>query len=264
MLLDVAGLDVRYGRNHAIKSLDLRLAEGEIVAVLGANGAGKSSLLKAVQGTVRPAGGTVRLNGEIVTGWSSPRRVRAGLTLVPEGRQIFVSLTVHENLQMGAYTRSDGFDRDVDEIYDRFPNLAARRDLPASVLSGGEQQMLAISRALLAKPRIMMLDEPSLGLSPILVQGLFDLIEDLNRGGLTILLVEQNTHMALRCAHRGYVLELGTTVLTGTAAELLADHRLGEAYLGGKRPPSASGAGPTREAADIRSAGSGPQEGESR
>ena len=233
MLLEVEGLDVRYGRNHAIKGLDLELAQGEIVTVLGANGAGKSSLLKAVQGTVKPAAGTVRLNGETVTGWSSPKRVRAGLTLVPEGRQIFVSLSVHENLQMGAYTRSDGFEREIEEIYDRFPNLAARRDMMASVLSGGEQQMLAISRALLAKPRIMMLDEPSLGLSPILVQSLFELIEDLNRDGLTILLVEQNTHMALQTAHRGYVLELGATVLSGTAEELLADDRLEEAYLGG-------------------------------
>ncbi|MXY38682.1 MAG: ABC transporter ATP-binding protein [Rhodospirillaceae bacterium] len=233
MLLEVEELDVRYGRNHAIKALDLKLAEGEIVTVLGANGAGKSSLLKAVQGTVKPAGGSVRLNGETVTGWSSPKRVRAGLTLVPEGRQIFVSLTVHENLQMGAYSRSDNFDREIDEVYDRFPNLAARRDMMASVLSGGEQQMLAISRALLAKPRIMMLDEPSLGLSPILVQSLFDLIADLNRDGLTILLVEQNTHMALQTAHRGYVLELGATVLSGTAEELLADDRLEEAYLGG-------------------------------
>ena len=233
MLLEVEGLDVRYGRNHAIKGLDLQLAQGEIVTVLGANGAGKSSLLKAVQGTVKPAAGTVRLNGETVTGWSSPKRVRAGLTLVPEGRQIFVSLTVHENLQMGAYICSDDFEREIDEIYDRFPNLAARRDMMASVLSGGEQQMLAISRALLAKPRIMMLDEPSLGLSPILVQSLFELIEDLNRDGLTILLVEQNTHMALQTAHRGYVLELGATVLSGTAEELLADDRLEEAYLGG-------------------------------
>ena len=233
MLLEVEELDVRYGRNHAIKALDLELAEGEIVTVLGANGAGKSSLLKAVQGTVKPAGGSVRLNGETVTGWSSPKRVRAGLTLVPEGRQIFVSLTVHENLQMGAYSRSDNFDREIDEVYDRFPNLAARRDMMASVLSGGEQQMLAISRALLARPRIMMLDEPSLGLSPILVQSLFDLIADLNRDGLTILLVEQNTHMALQTAHRGYVLELGATVLSGTAEELLADDRLEEAYLGG-------------------------------
>lgn len=233
MLLEVEGLDVRYGRNHAIKALDLQLAEGEIVTVLGANGAGKSSLLKAVQGTVKATGGSVRLNGETVTGWSSPKRVRAGLTLVPEGRQIFVSLTVHENLQMGAYSRSDNFDREIDEVYNRFPNLAARRDMMASVLSGGEQQMLAISRALLAKPRIMMLDEPSLGLSPILVQSLFDLIADLNRDGLTILLVEQNTHMALQTAHRGYVLELGATVLSGTAEELLADDRLEEAYLGG-------------------------------
>lgn len=233
MLLEVEGLDVRYGRNHAVKSLDLSLAEGEIVTVLGANGAGKSSLLKAMQGVVRPAAGSVRLGGRMITGWSAPRRVRDGLVLVPEGRQIFVSMTVHENLLMGAYTRRDGYDPEIARIYERFPNLAERRNMPASVLSGGEQQMLAISRALLARPKVMMLDEPSLGLSPLLVQNLFDMIEDLNREGLTILLVEQNTHMALQTAHRGYVLELGATVLKGTAAELLADDRLEGAYLGG-------------------------------
>ncbi len=233
MLLEVKGLDVRYGRNHAVKSLDLSLAEGEIVTVLGANGAGKSSLLKAVQGVVRPAAGSVHLGGRTITGWSAPRRVRDGLVLVPEGRQIFVSMSVHENLLMGAYTRRDGYDPEIARIYERFPNLAERRHMPASVLSGGEQQMLAISRALLARPKVMMLDEPSLGLSPLLVQNLFDMIEDLNREGLTILLVEQNTHMALQTAHRGYVLELGATVLKGTAAELLADDRLEGAYLGG-------------------------------
>ena len=233
MLVEVEGLDVRYGRNHAVKALDLSLEEGEIVTVLGANGAGKSSLLKAIQGTVKPAGGAVRLAGHTITGWSGPKRVRAGLVLVPEGRQIFVSLTVHENLLMGAYTRRDDYGSEIDGIYQRFPNLASRRNMPASVLSGGEQQMLAISRALLSRPKVMMLDEPSLGLSPLLVQGLFELIRDLNREGLTILLVEQNTHMALQTAHRGYVLELGATVLEGTAEALLADDRLEEAYLGG-------------------------------
>ena len=233
MLLEIAGLDVRYGRNHAVKAMDLTVAEGEIVTVLGANGAGKSSLLKAVQGTVRPAGGRVVFGGRNVTGWSAPRRVREGLVMVPEGRQIFVSLTVHENLQMGAYTRNGTFDAEIDEIYERFPNLAQRRDMPASVLSGGEQQMLAIGRALLAKPKLMMLDEPSLGLSPLLVQELFNLIGELNRAGLAILLVEQNTHMALQSAHRGYVLELGTTVLEGTPAQLAEEERkLEAAYLG--------------------------------
>jgi branched-chain amino acid transport system ATP-binding protein len=232
MLLDVQGLDVRYGRNHAVKAVDVSLNQGEIVTVLGANGAGKSSLLKAILGTEK-AGGRVLFDGLDISNWSAPRRVRKGLVLVPEGRQIFVSLTVHENLQMGAYCRGDDIAGDYDAIYERFPNLAVRRDMPASVLSGGEQQMLAISRALLAKPKLMMLDEPSLGLSPILVKALFDLIGDLNRDGLTILLVEQNTHMALQTANRGYVLELGSVVLSGDATTLQTDSRLEEAYLGG-------------------------------
>lgn len=232
MLLDVQGLDVRYGRNHAVKSVDVTLDQGEIVTVLGANGAGKSSLLKAILGTEK-AGGRVLFDGLDVSNWSAPKRVRKGLVLVPEGRQIFVSLTVHENLQMGGYCRSDDITRECDAIYERFPNLAARRDMPASVLSGGEQQMLAISRALLAKPKLMMLDEPSLGLSPILVKTLFDLIGELNKDGLTILLVEQNTHMALQAANRGYVLELGTVVLSGDANDLRNDSRLEAAYLGG-------------------------------
>ena len=231
MLLDVQGIDVRYGRNHAVKSVDLTMDEREIVTVLGANGAGKSSLLKAIQGSEKSTG-TVLFDGVDISGWSAPRRVNAGLVLVPEGRLIFVSMTVHENMQMGAYCRKDDVGAEIDEIYDRFPNLAARRDMPASVLSGGEQQMLAISRAMLAKPRLMMLDEPSLGLSPILVKQLFTLIEELNDGGLTILLIEQNTHMALQSADRGYVLELGDVVLLGDAKTLQEDSRLGEAYLG--------------------------------
>jgi branched-chain amino acid transport system ATP-binding protein len=232
MLLDVQGLDVRYGRNHAVKSVDLHLDEREIVTVLGANGAGKSSLLKAILGTERSAG-KVMFDGKDISGWTAPRRVQAGLVLVPEGRQIFVSLTVHENLQMGSYCRNDDVGPEIEAIYDRFPNLAERRDMPASVLSGGEQQMLAVSRALLARPKLMMLDEPSLGLSPILVQTLFDLIEELNREGLTILLVEQNTHKALQAADRGYVLGLGSVALSGDAETLRADPRLEEAYLGG-------------------------------
>jgi branched-chain amino acid transport system ATP-binding protein len=233
VLLEVEGLDVRYGRNHAVKSMDLTVGEGEIVTVLGANGAGKSSLLKAIQGTVRPAAGKIRFAGKPINGWSPPRRVNNGLVLVPEGRQIFASLTVHENLQMGAYTRRDSYAREIDEIYQRFPNLGERRDMPASVLSGGEQQMLAIGRAFVAKPTLMMLDEPSLGLSPILVVELFNLIEQLNDNGLSILLVEQNTRMALQSAQRGYVLELGATVMNGTPAELMEqEHKLEAAYLG--------------------------------
>ena len=234
MLLDVADLEVRYGRTHAVRGVSLGVAAGEVVTVLGANGAGKSSLLKALAGAVRPAAGRVWLDGQDVTTLSAPERVRRGLVLVPEGRQILVSLTVHENLQMGAYCRRDGdVPRDIAAIYERFPNLGARRDMPASVLSGGEQQMLAISRALLARPRLMMLDEPSLGLSPLLVGRLFDLIGTLNRDGLAILLVEQNTRMALRAAARGYVMELGRVVLDGPAAKLADNDALAAAYLGG-------------------------------
>jgi branched-chain amino acid transport system ATP-binding protein len=232
MLLDATGINVRYGRNHAVKEVDLSLEEGEIITVLGANGAGKSSLLKALSGTEK-AEGSIIYKGQDISGWSAPRRVQSGLVLVPEGRQIFVSLTVHENLLMGAYCRKDDVTADTEAIYERFPNLAERRNMPASVLSGGEQQMLAISRAMLAKPKLMMLDEPSLGLSPLLVTQLFALIGDLNREGLTIILVEQNTNMALASAARGYVLELGTVVLSGPSKELLNDSRLEEAYLGG-------------------------------
>jgi branched-chain amino acid transport system ATP-binding protein len=236
MLLDIQNLEVRYGRTRAVQDVSLALDAGDIVAVLGANGAGKSSLLRAIQGTVRPAGGRVHYRGQDISGWSAPRRVAAGLVLVPEGRQIFVSLTVHDNLLLGAYTRTAtpkaDLSREIDAIYQRFPNLAQRRDMPAAVLSGGEQQMLAIGRALLAKPAVMMLDEPSLGLSPLLVNQLFELIGALNRDGLAILLVEQNTRMALATASRAHVLELGRAVLSGTAREIASDERLAGAYLG--------------------------------
>lgn len=232
MLLDAKGINVRYGRNHAVRDVELSLELGEVITVLGANGAGKSSLLKAISGTEK-SDGSIIFNGEDISGWSAPRRVQAGLVLVPEGRQIFVSLSVHENLLMGAYCRTEDVTAETEAIYEKFPNLAERRNMPASVLSGGEQQMLAISRAMLAKPKLMMLDEPSLGLSPLLVSQLFELIGELNRDGLTIILVEQNTNMALAAAARGYVLELGNVVLSGPSAELLNDSRLEEAYLGG-------------------------------
>lgn len=235
MLLEAERIDVRYGRNNAVKAVDVGLDRGEIVTVLGANGAGKSSLLKALLGTVR-SDGRVVFDGADISRWPAPRRVRAGLVMVPEGRQIFVSLTVHENLLMGAHCRSDDVSAEAEAVYGRFPNLAERRHMPASVLSGGEQQMLAIGRALLARPKLMMLDEPSLGLSPILVKRLFGLIGDLNRDGLTIMLVEQNTRMALATAQRGYVLELGAVVLEGAARELAGDSRLEAAYLGGDQP----------------------------
>ena len=232
MLLDVQDLDVRYGATHAVRGLSLQVQAGEIVTVLGANGAGKTSLLKALQGTVRAQRGEIRFQGRTLARQSAAWRVAHGLAMVPEGRQIFVSLTVHENLMMGAYTRHDDPSREIEAIYERFPNLARRRDMLASVLSGGEQQMLAIGLALLSKPALMMLDEPSLGLSPLLVHALFALLRDLHRDGLSILLVEQNTHMALATAHRAYVLELGRLVLEGQARSLASDPRMAAAYLG--------------------------------
>ncbi|MCU0883390.1 MAG: ABC transporter ATP-binding protein [Beijerinckiaceae bacterium] len=236
-MLEVEGLDVRYGRTHAVRGVSLSVGQDEVVTVLGANGAGKTSLLRALQGMVPAAGGQIRFDGVDITRMSPPQRLQRHLALVPEGRQIMISLSVHENLLMGAYCRHDGgVARDVDGIYDRFPNLAARRHMPASVLSGGEQQMLAISRALLAKPRLMMLDEPSLGLSPLLVERLFGLLGSLRDEGLAILLVEQNTQMALEVASRGLVMELGSVVLQGPADDLRHNDRLAAAYLGHAAP----------------------------
>ena len=235
MRLDLRDLHVRYGRVHAVRGVSLNVEPGEIVAVLGANGAGKSSLLKAVIGLETASSGSVEIDGKDVTNWPPARRVRSGLVLVPEGRRIVMSLTVHENLLMGAFTRSDldAVEREIAEIYERFPNLAARRDLSASVLSGGEQQMLAIGRGLIAKPRLMMLDEPSLGLSPRLTNEVFAMISQAHRErGLSILLVEQNTHKALEHANRAYVLELGRTAMEGTPTQLRADPSLRDAYLG--------------------------------
>ncbi len=233
MLLEINDIDVRYRRNHAVKTISLNIEQGEIVTVLGANGAGKSSLLKAIQGTVHLSGGNVVFGGENISHWTAPKRVQNGLSLVPEGRQIFVSMSVEDNLLMGAYSRKDGdISAEIEAVFERFQNLKERRHMSAAVLSGGEQQMLAIGRAILARPKIMMLDEPSLGLSPLLVKQLFELIKELNDDGLSILLVEQNTHMALQYADRGYVLELGDVVASGTPENLLADEKLTEAYLG--------------------------------
>lgn len=235
-LLATTDVAVAYGRIEAVRGVSLSVTAGEIVAVLGANGAGKSSLLKSIYGLVAPRAGTVRFNGRQLPPRATHTRVAAGLALVPEGRQILVSLSVEENLQLGAYSRHRDGQRsaaaDLEAIYARFPNLGRRRHLPASTLSGGEQQMLAIGRALMAKPSLLMLDEPSLGLSPKLVGELFELLGHLNAEGLSILLVEQNVHKALQIAHRAHVLELGRCVAHGTPAQLAAAGKIQEAYLG--------------------------------
>jgi len=238
MLLEVDGLSVRYGRVHAVRGVSLSVGGGEVVAVLGANGAGKSSLLKGVMGLVSSDRGRISFGKSSLNGRSPRERLAAGIALVPEGRRIVMSLSVEENLLMGAYLRSDAaaVRAEIAALYERFPNLGARRHLPASVLSGGEQQMLAIGRGVLARPRLMLLDEPSLGLSPLLVQELFRLLGELNRGGLALLLVEQNTRQALRIAARAYVMELGAMVMEAKPGELLGDQRLVAAYLGGGKP----------------------------
>lgn len=233
-LLSVSGLTVSYGRVSALTDVSLAVQPGEIVTVLGANGAGKSTLLRAILGAVPAKAGGIAFADEDVTAAPPHTRIARGIVLVPEGRRILISLTVEENLLLGAHMRADAgtVRREIDAIYDRFPNLAERRHMAASCLSGGEQQMLAIGRAMLAKPRLMMLDEPSLGLSPLFVSKLFDLIRELNQGGLSILLVEQNTGKALSVAHQATVLELGRVLMAGDPKALAADPRLQEAYLG--------------------------------
>jgi branched-chain amino acid transport system ATP-binding protein len=233
MLLEVQNLGVSYGSVVAVNDVSLRIEEGRIVTVLGANGAGKTSLLNAIMGLTR-ARGSIRLDGKTVSGLSAGRRVASGIALVPEGRRILLSLTVEENLQMGAYQRRDSaIAVDIDRMYGLFPNLARRRHQPGSVLSGGEQQMLAIGRALMARPRLLLLDEPSLGLSPLFVSEIFNLIRSLNSTGLAVLLVEQNTRMALKTAGYGYVLRLGRLLTEATTAELMKSGELTKAYLGG-------------------------------
>ena len=233
-LLEVKDLQVYYGSIHAIKGVSFEVNEGEIVTLIGANGAGKSTTLNTSGGLLKPRSGSVELEGQSVLGVPAHKIVGRGMALCPEGRRVFLQLTVQENLEMGAYTRPKGEIADsIANVYDRFPRLKERYKQVAGTLSGGEQQMLAMGRALMSKPRLLMLDEPSMGLAPILVEQIFSIIEELNAAGTTILLVEQNAQMALSIAHRGYVLETGKIVTTGTGAELLDDDNVRKAYLGG-------------------------------
>jgi len=232
-LLDVEGLDVHYGAIHALRGVSFRVDEGEIVTLIGANGAGKSTTLRALSGMVAPSAGRVRFAGADVTGRRSEQMLRSGMAHVPEGRGIFPNLTVDENLDLGAYARKDkevGADRE--RVFTLFPRLQERLAQNAGTLSGGEQQMLAIGRALLARPRLLLMDEPSLGLAPQLVQTIFKIIREINAAGTTILLVEQNAHMALQTAHRAYVLEVGAVAMSGAAAELAASDEVRKSYLG--------------------------------
>ena len=233
-LLEVKGLEVHYGGIRAVKGVDLEVREGELVCLIGANGAGKTSTLKALCGMLPVAAGSVRYAGEAITGVPSFRLVREGLVLVPEGRGIFGQLTVAENLSMGAFARDDaaGVKRDLDKMLALFPRLAERSTQSAGTLSGGEQQMLALGRALMSKPRLLLLDEPSMGLAPLMVQKIFDVVRQIALEGVTILLVEQNARLALEAASRGYVMESGMITLAGDAQDLLADPRVRETYLG--------------------------------
>jgi len=232
-VLKVESLDVAYGEIRALKGVELEVGRGEIVTILGNNGAGKTTTLKTISGLLHPTGGTITLEAEPLVGVPPHAIVSRGVAHVPEGRRIFNRLTVRENLTMGAYLRSDpGIAADLERVFALFPRLAERISQVAGTLSGGEQQMLAIGRALMANPRLLLLDEPSMGLAPVLVEQIFDTIRDINRQGMTILLVEQNAAMALSIAHRGYVLETGTMALTGTAAELADNPEVRRAYLG--------------------------------
>ena len=233
-ILKVDDINVYYGAIHAIKGVSFEVNEGEVVTLIGANGAGKSTILKTVAGLLSSRTGSVQFMGKDLGGIPAHKIVPMGLALVPEGRQIFLQMTVEENLQMGAFTRpADEYDASIADVYQRFPRLKERQSQIAGTLSGGEQQMLAMGRALMSKPSLLMLDEPSMGLAPILVEQIFDIVRELNQHGTTILLVEQNANMALSVAHRGYVLETGKIVATGTGAELLEDEAVKKAYLGG-------------------------------
>ena len=233
-ILKVENINVYYGAIHAIKGVSLHVDEGEVVTLIGANGAGKSTTLQTVSGLLRSRTGSVEFCGENISKLPPHKIVERGLAQVPEGRRIFLQMSVQENLEMGAYTRSGaGVDEDIERVYEQFPRLKERRRQIAGTLSGGEQQMLAMGRALMSRPKLLMLDEPSMGLAPILVEQIFDIIQSLHESGTTILLVEQNAQMALSVADRAYVMETGVISLSGTGRELAESDQVKKAYLGG-------------------------------
>ncbi len=233
-MLRIDELKVRYGGIEAVKGISFEVPEGKIVTLIGANGAGKSTTLRTIAGLIRPAEGRVRLQAEDLTGLSPDKIVSKGVTLVPEGRHVFPDLTVLENLKIGAYLRNDkeNMEHDLNWVYELFPRLKERSWQAAGTLSGGEQQMLAVGRALMSRPKLIMMDEPSLGLAPIVVRGIFDIIKEINRMGVTVLLVEQNANMALQIADIGYVLETGRITLSGPGRELMTNEQVKKAYLG--------------------------------
>ena len=231
-LLSIKDLQVHYGGIEAVKGISFDVSEGEIVTLIGANGAGKSSVLRSIAGLVKPSGGSITLCGDNITGRDSTVIVKRGITLVPEGRKIFPNLTVLENLKIGAYMRSDDISEDIQWVYDLFPRLRERSWQAGGTLSGGEQQMLAVGRALMARPKLIMMDEPSLGLAPLVVRDIFEIIRQINRQGVSILLIEQNANMALKVADSAYVMETGCITLSGAGRELLNNEAVKKAYLG--------------------------------
>lgn len=234
-ILHVENLNVYYGAIHAVKGISFDVEEGEVVTLIGANGAGKSTTLNTVAGLLKPREGVVEFEGKSLLGIAPHTIVGKGIALCPEGRRVFLQMSVRENLEMGAFTRTDSAEvaQSLEDIFKRFPRLKERENQVSGTLSGGEQQMLAMGRALMSKPRLLMLDEPSMGLAPILVQEIFDIIEQLHSAGTTVLLVEQNARMALKVADRAYVLETGKVSMSGKASELASDERVKQAYLGG-------------------------------
>ena len=233
MMLKVDDIHVYYGQIHAIKGVSFEVHEGEVVSLIGANGAGKSTVLKTISGLLRPKSGTITFLGNDITHTEAYKLVNRGLAQVPEGRRIFLQMTVRENLDMGAYTQKDVSEADMEAVFRRFPRLKEREKQIAGTLSGGEQQMLAMGRAMMSRPKLLMLDEPSMGLAPILVEQIFDIIREFHASGTTILLVEQNAGKALAIADRAYVLEQGRITLSGTGADLAASDAVKKAYLGG-------------------------------
>ena len=234
-MLKIDKINVYYGAIHALKGISVDVKEGEIVTLIGANGAGKSTILRTISGLLRTKTGNILFEGNSVASMAAEEIVKKGISQVPEGRRIFANMTVEENLELGAYIRSDkaGIRKDINKVFERFPRLGERRVQVAGTLSGGEQQMLAIGRGLMSQPRLLLLDEPSMGLAPLLVKEIFSIIKEINASGTTILLVEQNANMALSIAHQAYVLETGRIILSGSAKELAESEEVRKAYLGG-------------------------------